>query len=579
MTHWLGPDELRIGLGCMRLAEQADETIAAALDAGITVFDTARAYEGNEQLLARALRDADGARIVTKGGMARPNDAWVPDGRAKSIRADCEASLEALGGLEIDLYLLHAPDPRTPWSTSVRALGRLVTDGLVARVGVCNVNRAQLDEAVELAPIEAVQVAISPFDDRALRGGVVDRCSELGITVIAHSPLGGPRRARRLERHEVLTGIARVHDATQAEVALAWLLGLGPNVVADTRRPPARDRPLVGARGDAPSRSRRARAPGPDARQAVAIEGRRRRPRRHGSPRSGQVASRGRVHGTRVPPAQSRRARRLTCGPRPGTRRDARVGVSRGRPRQHVPHPRGAEPRRGDGRALRRPGPLPLARHAARAGAGQPGRAPARAIRRAPVTRAAEGQGACGARSAHPHPADACVPRARAAERRRGFRLGRAHRVRARAGGWTLGGVRRGGRSAPPARRRGRCGHAVPPLRLERRDRRRCGGSCDGTRAWPGRSGSVSPPGRATDLLVPPSSSGSAARLRAARTESSRLAPSSSARARPTARSRTLSAHATSATEGQLPSGQPPRCSTIGACGRAARGSDISASV
>jgi aryl-alcohol dehydrogenase-like predicted oxidoreductase len=237
VTHWLGPDELRIGLGCMRLDDLG--TIEAAVESGITVFDTARAYEGGEALLASALRGIEGARIVTKGGMARPGGAWVPDGRAKSIRADCEASLEALGGLPIDLYLLHAPDPRTPWPTSVRALARLVGDGLVARIGVCNVNRPQLDEAVELAPIAAVQVAISPFDDRALRGGVVERCIELGITVIAHSPLGGPRRARRLERHEVLTSIARAHDATQAEVALAWLLGLAPNVVAipGARRP------------------------------------------------------------------------------------------------------------------------------------------------------------------------------------------------------------------------------------------------------------------------------------------------------------------------------------------------------
>ena len=239
MASWLAQGELRSGLGCMRLAEQADETIAAALEAGITVFDTARAYEGNEQLLARALRDANGVRVVTKGGMARPGGAWVPDGRAKSIRADCEASLEAFGGLPIDLYLLHAPDPRTPWSTSVRALARLVDDSLVERIGVCNVNRAQLDEAAGLAQIAAVQVAISPFDDRALRGGVVERCAELGIAAIAHSPLGGPRRARRLERHEVLTSIARVHHATQAEVALAWLLGLGPNVVVipGARRP------------------------------------------------------------------------------------------------------------------------------------------------------------------------------------------------------------------------------------------------------------------------------------------------------------------------------------------------------
>lgn len=141
---WLEPDEPRVGLGCMRLPpDEAEATIAAALTAGVTMFDTARVYEGSEALLSRALRGT-AARVVTKGGMARPDGAWAPDGRAKAIRADGEASLEALDGLPIDLYLLHAPDPRTPWRTSVRALARLVDDGLVARVGVCNVNRAQL---------------------------------------------------------------------------------------------------------------------------------------------------------------------------------------------------------------------------------------------------------------------------------------------------------------------------------------------------------------------------------------------------------------------------------------------------
>jgi len=163
----------------------------------------------------------------------------VPDGRARTIRADCEASLSALDGLPIDLYLLHAPDPRTPLRTSVRAIARLVDDGLVDRVGVCNVNRAQLDEALEWAPITAVQIAINPFDDRALRAGVVERCSELGIAVIAHSPLGGPKRAPRLARHEALAAIAASHGASEAEVALAWLIGLGPAVVAipGARRP------------------------------------------------------------------------------------------------------------------------------------------------------------------------------------------------------------------------------------------------------------------------------------------------------------------------------------------------------
>src|SRR5580765_514328 len=203
-TRWLAGLELRVGLGCMRLStdehrdlDVALETIAAAVDAGVTVFDTAHSYGlgetelgHNEALLARALRAtgaSERARIVTKGGMTRGGGAWVPDGRAKAIRADCEASFAALDGLPVDLYLIHAPDPRTPWRTSVRALARLVDDGLVRHVGLANVNRPQLDEALELAPVAAVQVAISPFDDRALRGGVVERCVEAGIAVIAHS--------------------------------------------------------------------------------------------------------------------------------------------------------------------------------------------------------------------------------------------------------------------------------------------------------------------------------------------------------------------------------------------------------
>jgi aryl-alcohol dehydrogenase-like predicted oxidoreductase len=169
--------------------------IAAAAAAGVTVFDTARAYQGNERLLAGALRAcgaAERARVVTKGGLSRRSDgAWVPDGRAKAIRADCEASLEALDGLPIDLYLLHAPDPRTPWRRSLRALARLAEEGLVRRVGVSNVDRRRLDDALAVAPIAAVQVELSPFDDRALRGGVLDRCDELGLAGAANSGLVG----------------------------------------------------------------------------------------------------------------------------------------------------------------------------------------------------------------------------------------------------------------------------------------------------------------------------------------------------------------------------------------------------
>jgi aryl-alcohol dehydrogenase-like predicted oxidoreductase len=233
---------MRLSTGEPLAEEDALATIAAAADAGITVFDTARAYGDNETVLARALRACgagERARIVTKGGMTSAGGAWVPDGRAKAIRADCEASLAALDALPIDLYLLHAPDPRTPWQTSVRALARLVDEGLVRRIGLANVNRRQLDEALELAALAAVQVALSPFDDRAVRGGVVDRCEEEGIAVMAHSPLGGPGRAGRVGRVEELVRVADARGATPAEVALAWLLGLSPVVVPipGARRP------------------------------------------------------------------------------------------------------------------------------------------------------------------------------------------------------------------------------------------------------------------------------------------------------------------------------------------------------
>ncbi|TMB91428.1 MAG: hypothetical protein E6J45_05830 [Chloroflexi bacterium] len=233
---------MRLSTDERRDEARALDTIIAAVAAGMTVFDTAHAYGRNEvelghneRMLAGALRTCgaqDRARIVTKGGMTRTGGAWVPDGRAKTIIADCEASLAALDGLAIDLYVLHAPDPRTPWRTSVRTLARLLDEGMVRSIGVSNVNRSQIDEAVEVAGISAVENALSVRDDRAIRGGVVDRCAELGIAFIAHSPLGGARRAADLARHEVLSRIAAAHDVTAGAVALAWLLALAPHVIA-----------------------------------------------------------------------------------------------------------------------------------------------------------------------------------------------------------------------------------------------------------------------------------------------------------------------------------------------------------
>ena len=150
-----------IGMGCMRLSTERErdearaiEVLHAAFDAGVTFLDTADAYclgdnetGHNERLIARARAtwNGDSSRILvaTKGGLTRPQGAWVADGRARHLIAACEASRCALGVERIDLYQLHAPDPRTPLSTSVRALASLKRDGLIERVGLCNVNVGQ----------------------------------------------------------------------------------------------------------------------------------------------------------------------------------------------------------------------------------------------------------------------------------------------------------------------------------------------------------------------------------------------------------------------------------------------------
>ena len=248
-SGWLEPTELRVGLGCMRLWSAADAvpdsspeaTVAAALDAGITVFDTARSYDGpgreaggNEREVSRLLRaQSEGRviRLITKGGMRREGAAWIPDGRARTLLGDCEASLAALDGLPISVYLLHAPDPSRPWRTSLRALARLLDEGLVPRVGLSNVSRAQLEEAVESVAVSAVEIAVNPFDDSRLRDGTIALCAKLGITVIAHSPLGGPRRAVSVSRNATLRSVAEPRGAAPAEMALAWLLDLDENIV------------------------------------------------------------------------------------------------------------------------------------------------------------------------------------------------------------------------------------------------------------------------------------------------------------------------------------------------------------
>src|SRR5262249_12523025 len=115
----------------------------------------------NERLIAHALASWSGDRsrivVATKGGLTRPNGEWLADGRARHLAAACEASRQALGVERIQLYQLHAPDPRVALSTSVRALAALKRDGLVEHVGLCNVTVGQIEEARRITDIAAVQ--------------------------------------------------------------------------------------------------------------------------------------------------------------------------------------------------------------------------------------------------------------------------------------------------------------------------------------------------------------------------------------------------------------------------------------
>jgi aryl-alcohol dehydrogenase-like predicted oxidoreductase/predicted kinase/histidinol phosphatase-like enzyme len=233
----------------MRLSTERDRdesraiaVLHAAFDAGVSLLDTADAYGlddrdrgHNERLIARALAtwngDRSAIRIATKGGVTRPGGRWEPDGRAKHLRAACEASLNALGGNRINLYQLHAPDPQVPLATSVRALAGLQRDGLVDAIGLCNVTVGQIEDARRIADIAAVQVELSVWHEHNVLGGVVPYCVREGIPLLAYRPLGGIARRHRTAKDPTLLAIAARHGATPAEIAIAWLIDLSDRIV------------------------------------------------------------------------------------------------------------------------------------------------------------------------------------------------------------------------------------------------------------------------------------------------------------------------------------------------------------
>jgi aryl-alcohol dehydrogenase-like predicted oxidoreductase/adenylate kinase family enzyme len=238
-----------LAIGCMRMSTDPDrdddrslEALHAAFDAGVTLLDTADAYclderdtGHNERLIARALTAWAGDRsritVATKGGMTRPDGRWEPDGRAKHLAAACERSCAALGVKQIDLYQLHVPDPRVPLATSVRALAALKGHALVHAIGLCNVTVGQIEEARRITEIASIQVEMNLWNEASVLGGVAEYCVRHRLPLIAYRPLGGRKSTSRLKNEPTLIQIAERHNATPAEIALAWLSDLSEYIV------------------------------------------------------------------------------------------------------------------------------------------------------------------------------------------------------------------------------------------------------------------------------------------------------------------------------------------------------------
>jgi aryl-alcohol dehydrogenase-like predicted oxidoreductase len=268
-----GPEVGAVALGCMGMSEfydpvgepEAIATIHRALELGMTLIDTSDMYGRgeNERLVGRALRNRrERAVLATKAGIVRRADDPAyrgVDGRPEHIRAACDASLARLGVDHVDVYYLHRADPNVPVEESIGALSELAEAGKIRHLGVSELNPALLRRAAAVAPIAALQSEYSLFTRDVEANGVLAEARALGIALVAYAPLGRGiltgavrstaelaqddlrRRVPRfdpgnLERNlalvDALAEVARDHGCTPAQLALAWLLARGDDVVA-----------------------------------------------------------------------------------------------------------------------------------------------------------------------------------------------------------------------------------------------------------------------------------------------------------------------------------------------------------
>ena len=230
----------RLGLGAMRVTgagvwgdppdrAAAKALLRRALALGVDFLDTADSYGPNvsEQIIAEALHPYPAGLVIgTKGGLTRPKRGWQPDGRPEHLRAALEGSLKRLRLERIDLYQLHAPDPRVPFAESVGALADAQRAGKIRHIGMSNVSIAQLDEAQRIVEVVSVQNEYN-LGDRASED-VLAACAQRGIAFLPWYPLG----AGSVLRSAKVKRVAARYAATPAQVAIAWLLARSPVMLA-----------------------------------------------------------------------------------------------------------------------------------------------------------------------------------------------------------------------------------------------------------------------------------------------------------------------------------------------------------
>ncbi|GGO00875.1 oxidoreductase [Microbispora rosea subsp. aerata] len=240
-----------IGLGGMPMSIEGrpDEkrsiaTIHAALDAGVTLIDTADAYHlyadevgHNELLIAKALAgysgDTSNVLVATKGGHLRPGDGtWTQNGSPDYLKQACEASLKRLGVEAIGLYQFHRPDPRVPYEDSVGAIRDLLDAGKIRYAGISNANPEQIRQANDIlgGRLVSVQNQFSP----AFRSSEpeLELCAEMDVAFLPWSPFGGIAKAGELgSRFASFAEVARDHNVSPHQVCLAWMLAKAPVVI------------------------------------------------------------------------------------------------------------------------------------------------------------------------------------------------------------------------------------------------------------------------------------------------------------------------------------------------------------